>query len=117
MAQFKKKFDFNSRSTESKRIIVKYPERIPIIVERNPNSNNVPEIDKQKFLVPNDLNVGQFLYIIRKRLQLKPEQAIFAFVKNSLPSTSSSVSEIYDKDKDEDGFLYFIYSGENTFGI
>lgn len=117
MSQFKKKFDFKTRSAESRRIIEKYPERIPIIVEKNENSNNVPEIDKQKFLVPNDLNVGQFLYIIRKRLQLKPEQAIFAFVNNSLPSTSSSVAEIYNTQKDEDGFLYFIYSGENTFGL
>lgn len=117
MAEFKKKFDVNSRSTESRRILEKYPERIPIIVERNTNSINVPQIDKQKYLVPNDLTVGQFLYIIRKRLQLKPEQAIFAFVNNSLPSTSSLVSEIYEQHKDEDGFLYFIYSGENTFGI
>lgn len=117
MAEFKKKFDVKSRSTESRRILEKYPERIPIIVERNANSINVPQIDKQKYLVPNDLTVGQFLYIIRKRLQLKPEQAIFAFVNNSLPSTSSLVSEIYEQHKDEDGFLYFIYSGENTFGI
>uniref|UniRef100_A0A6Q2ZNK7 Uncharacterized protein n=1 Tax=Esox lucius TaxID=8010 RepID=A0A6Q2ZNK7_ESOLU len=24
---------------------------------------------------------------------------------------------LYDKEKDEDGFLYVAYSGENTFGI
>lgn len=117
MSQFKKKFDFNTRKTESSRILDKYPNRIPIIVEKNKSSNNVPDIDKQKFLVPEDLNVGQFLYIIRKRLSLKPEQAIFAFVNNTLPPTSSQVSEVYNQHKDEDGFLYFIYSGENTFGL
>lgn len=26
------------------------------------------------------------------------------------------MSSIYDEHKDEDGFLYFTYSGENTFG-
>lgn len=27
------------------------------------------------------------------------------------------MSAIYDEKKDEDGFLYVTYSGENTFGI
>lgn len=26
------------------------------------------------------------------------------------------MSTIYDEHKDEDGFLYIVYSGENTFG-
>lgn len=27
------------------------------------------------------------------------------------------MSKLYEDKKDEDGFLYFIYSGENTFGV
>jgi Autophagy protein Atg8 ubiquitin like len=26
------------------------------------------------------------------------------------------MAEVFDKHKDEDGFLYVVYSGENTFG-
>lgn len=26
------------------------------------------------------------------------------------------MGQLYDKEKDEDGFLYVAYSGENTFG-
>lgn len=29
---------------------------------------------------------------------------------------AAMMSSIYDEHKDEDGFLYFTYSGENTFG-
>jgi len=29
---------------------------------------------------------------------------------------SASVGEVYEEHKDEDGFLYVQYSGENTFG-
>jgi GABA(A) receptor-associated protein len=30
---------------------------------------------------------------------------------------AAMMSAIYDENKDEDGFLYMTYSGENTFGL
>ena len=103
------------RSFESNRIRVKYPDRIPVIVEKSPISD-VPDLDKKKYLVPSDLTVGQFVYVIRKRVKLSAEKAIFIFVNNKLPPTASLMSTIYEENKDEDGFLYVLYSGENTFG-
>lgn len=38
-----------------------------------------------RYLVPSDLTVGQFVYVIRKRIKLSPERAIFIFVRNILP--------------------------------
>jgi len=66
--------------------------------------------------VPNDLTVGQFIYVIRKRIKLSPEQAIYIFVDNTLPPTSEQMSSIYAKHKNEDGFLYILISGDNSFG-
>ena len=103
------------RAFESSRIRAKYPDRIPVIVEKSPKSD-VPELDKKKYLVPSDLTVGQFVYVIRKRVKLSAEKAIFVFVNNALPPTASLMSTIYEENKDEDGFLYIQYSGENTFG-
>lgn len=37
--------------------------------------------------MPADLTVGQFVYVVRKRIKLGPEKAIFIFVKNILPPT------------------------------
>jgi GABA(A) receptor-associated protein len=34
----------------------------------------------------------------------------------SMGSAAGLMSAIYDEHKDEDGFLYVTYSGENTFG-
>ncbi|KAH8488404.1 hypothetical protein H0E87_024174 [Populus deltoides] len=68
------------------------------------------------YLVPADLTVGQFVYVIRKRIKLSAEKAIFIFVDNVLPPTGAIMSSIYDEKKDEDAFLYVTYSGENTFG-
>ena len=40
-----------------------------------------------RYLVPADLTVGQFVYVIRKRIKLSSEKAIFIFIKNTLPPT------------------------------
>uniref|UniRef100_A0A9I9CLN0 Autophagy-related protein n=1 Tax=Cucumis melo TaxID=3656 RepID=A0A9I9CLN0_CUCME len=103
------------RKAEAARIREKYPDRIPVIVEKAERSD-IPSIDKKKYLVPADLTVGQFVYVIRKRIKLSPEKAIFIFVDNVLPPTGAIMSAIYEEKKDEDGFLYVTYSGENTFG-
>ncbi|EOD09965.1 hypothetical protein EMIHUDRAFT_216066 [Emiliania huxleyi CCMP1516] len=71
---------FESRRTQALAIRAKHPDRIPVIVEKRPRDATLPLIDKKKFLVPADLTVGQFVYVIRKRIALKPEQAIFLFV-------------------------------------
>ena len=115
--KFKTIHTLSDRQTESFRIRNKYPDRIPIICEKSSQSaKNLPDLDKSKYLVPCDLTVGQFMFVLRKRIKLPAEQAIFLFVNNTIPSTSSIIDMLYDAYKDEDGFLYITYSGENTFG-
>jgi GABA(A) receptor-associated protein len=104
------------RSSESARILQKFPDRIPIICERNSKDNSAPHIDKNKFLVPNDLTVGQFIYVIRKRMHLNPTEALFIFINGNIVPTHSTMSYIYPTLKDVDGFLYITYAKETTFG-
>ena len=115
MKSFKEKFDFEKRSDEATRIKKKYPDRIPVIVEKE-QPCSIPDIDKNKFLVPKDLTVSQFMYIIRKRVKIKSEEAIFLFINNSLPASSELMSSVYENNKDEDQFLYATLSGETAFG-
>ena len=108
---------FNLRVEESRRIREKFPGRCPVIVEKSKRSNNdIPKVDKNKFLVPMDLTLGQFIYVIRKRLVLPPEKALFIFINNTLPGTGALMRELYTQYADLDGFLYVQYGGENTFG-
>lgn len=74
------------RAKESAKIRAKYPDRIPVIVEKAPNSQ-IQDIDKRKFLVPSDISVAQFMWIIRRRIQLAAEKAIFLFIKKVLPQS------------------------------
>tara|TARA_Y100000591_G_C21847500_1_gene709535 strand:+ start:1736 stop:2092 length:357 start_codon:yes stop_codon:yes gene_type:complete len=106
---------FSSRKGDSTRLIEKYPDRCCIIVGKNDNSD-VQDIPKHKFLVPRGLTMSQFQYVIRKKISCRPEQGIFIFVNNKLTANNVTVGSIYEENKHDDGFLYVIYSGENTFG-
>jgi|SRR3990167_7112803 len=112
---FKGKFSFEKREAEATRVLKKYPDRIPVIVEKDAGAD-VPEIDKHKFLVPRDLTMGQFAYVIRKRIRIEPEKAIFMFVKNQLCPVSNVINILYRDNHEEDGFLYIKYGTEKTFG-
>ena len=113
---FKKDNSFEKRLNGSKYIKNKYPDRIPIIVEIADTDKNSIILDKKKFIVPKDLTIAQFIFVIRKRIKLQPEHALFIFFDNKIPTSSTLISEIYNKNKDEDGFLYADIALELTFG-
>ena len=107
--------DIKHRIKETTRIREKYPERIPIIVKKSANCS-LKDIDKSKYLAPVDMTLSQFIVIIRKRIKVEADQAIFVFVENILPPLTSTMAYLYEHMKNEDGFLYIYYNGESTFG-
>ena len=108
----------DSSREEFNRISIKYPDRIPIFVTKSVYaSSTLPGIDKNKYLAPKDLTLGQFQYVIRKRLKLAPDKALFFFIDGMIFCTSELLIDIYEKAHDkDDGFLHVMYSGESTFG-
>jgi GABA(A) receptor-associated protein len=108
--------DLLQRRNECDKIRKQFPDKIPIICEKDPKSK-IQEIDKTKYLVPMDLTVGQFSLMIRKRVEIAKEDAFYLLVdgKHSIIG-DSLISEIYDKYKSEDGFLYIAYASEVTWG-
>lgn len=111
---YKSLYSFEKRLYESSKIIEKYPQRIPVICERM--SIDIPNIDRKKFLCPDELSLANFMYVIRKRLKLAPEKSIYLFINGKLINNSKLLIQIYEKNKDEDGFLYIQYASESTFG-
>ena len=116
--KFKLDLSLQQRIAESQRIKTKYSDRLPVIVEKSSAASaTLPDLDRNKYLVPGELNVGQFMYVIRKRLEMPSNEALYLLTsKGSMPSSSTLMSEIYAQLKDPDGFLYMTYSGENVFG-
>jgi len=111
---------FEERLLSSTRLREKYPGRIPIHINRAKDSR-LPPFDKTKYLVPHDFTMGQMIYTVRKRMELKAQQAIFVYImfndrQELLAPTSATLGDLYDKYKDADGLLYLQCAGENAFG-
>jgi len=115
MKSFKGIHSFENRKAEAVNICKKYPDRIPIIVEKC-ETCTLSQIEKSKFLVPKDMPMSQFVFTIRKRINLKPDQSLFVLVNGRLVSSNVLMSKIQEDHIDEDGFIYMIYTSENTFG-
>tara|TARA_B110000305_G_scaffold240888_1_gene312916 strand:+ start:3560 stop:3904 length:345 start_codon:yes stop_codon:yes gene_type:complete len=113
--RFKNKYPIEERKNEANRVLTKYPDRIPVICEKM-SSSKMEDIDKNKYLIPIDLTLGQFLYVIRKRLKLPAEKAVFLFINNLMKPSSLQMNILYHENRDKDGFLYIKYCEENVFG-
>mgnify|MGYP003644169256 CR=1 FL=1 len=72
-------------------------------------------IDKMKYLVPNNFTIGQFVYVIRKRLTMLPEEAIFCVIKmkdcSVIPRHSDYISKYNEND-----YVIIYFRKEDTFG-
>ncbi len=115
MENYKSRYSEEYRLNEYNKIIKKYPNKVPVIVCKSEYCT-LDNIDKEKFLVPSDMTIGQFIYVIRKRINIESHQALFITINNSLQGSNKLMQEIYESNKDKDGFLYIKYTSENTFG-
>ena len=115
---FKIERTFEQRCEETRNVKLRHPYKCPVVVQRSHKEVDIPKIDRNKFLVPNDMTMHGLLYIIRKRLNIINEsQALYLFTeKGVIFTTNINVSNVYDEQKDDDGYLYLFYNSENTFG-
>lgn len=116
VSSYMKMKTFEERKAEHDNMKRKYPSRTCIYLEKASGSK-LPDIDKNKFLVPNDLSVGQMMHVIRKRLTLDATKSIFLFTeRNTVPMTMQTIGDLYKEYANADGFLYMTYNTEDTFG-
>jgi GABA(A) receptor-associated protein len=115
-SRFKSEKTFDERVLYAKTIMEKHPDRIPIILEKKMNATSLLDIDKIKYLVPKTMTMANFMVTLRSRTKMDEYSGMYIFVNNTLVPNTAVMSQIYDEHCDEDGFLYMVYSGENTFG-
>jgi GABA(A) receptor-associated protein len=105
------------KEIDGAKLLQKYPDKIPIVLERGPGKDDMPNLPNSKFLVPRDLTVAQFIYTIRKRVELPPAKAIYLFFGNVLPSSALTVGQVYEQyHNPKDLVLHGTYTSECTFG-
>jgi GABA(A) receptor-associated protein len=118
---------FEENKYYSNRLTYKYPDRIPVVIEKNEHI----VLENYKYLLPKNITISQFMSIIRTKMNIASKQALFTFVKsyssskesyNSQKETyilvpmSETIENIYNVHKNGDGFLYIKFGIENTFG-
>lgn len=127
MSSYKKSVSFTARREATKNIINKYPDKCPIylsfdnklILKHRPGTNF------NKYIINNSITVGQYLSILKRRIEMSDKLSVTLFinvykddklVNTILPQLAMTLGEVYEHNKDQDGFLYMHLIGENTFG-
>lgn len=115
---FKERKSHAERVQESRSIRKRYPLKVPVIVERLKGEKQLPLLEKVKFLVPEDMCISQFMFVVRSRmLTLSPSQSLHFIINSSqVPSMQLTMGEVYGRFADEDGFLYLRYAATAMFG-
>jgi microtubule-associated protein 1 light chain len=116
MGNYRKTVPFDERKLKASLILKQHSDRIPVVVECSDQLQIIHPLKKNKFIVPFELALSQFMFIIRKHMKLEPTHAIFVFINNRLHPTTSMMGELYAVEKDEDGFMYLNVFQESTFG-
>ena len=105
-----------SRKSQCIKIKNQFTDKVPVICERDPKSN-LPDLDKHKYIVPNDLTVEQFILMIKRRMDMGPfpiDQLYLIVNEKDFISGDILMSEIYNKYKNyQDDLLYIRYSDNN----
>ena len=120
---YRSRFSAADRRREAQSILESHPGRVPIIAEVAPEARDAfPATTRHKYLVPRDMTVATFMTVLRGRMQLPRDRAMFIFFRTARGGTRLAVAgemlaAVYERDQcPEDGFLYCVYCSESTFG-
>ena len=99
-------------------LLIKYPNRIPIVL----SSISYKKNGIIKLIVPFDMTLATFINILQKKIELKKEEAVYFFVKDTntnsdvIIPTSSTLGPLYNQYKDKSLILQLCYEKESVFG-
>lgn len=128
---YKQRHSLEERKRIFARAITGSPHLIPVYVEPTSeavqalNLNVADPSQRDRYLAPRDLSCNQFQLLVRKRLipesQEDPSITLFLYTHGpgasaTLCNLGSSIGDVYQKFKEEDGCLYMRVSMENAFG-
>ena len=97
------------------KILSKYPRRYPILIWKLESDI---AIKRRKFIAPQDITLGQFLYVLRKQLvDFNAAEGLFLFVEstNMLLPAGDEIGKLWHQ-HNVNGFLRLTLAKENTFG-
>ena len=58
-------------------LFIRYPTKIPLVVEKHKVEKSLKDIDKIKWLIPREMTLFQLSAVLKKRLKCPPQQQFF----------------------------------------
>lgn len=84
--------DTEKRKEISDKIRTRFPDRIPVIVDRR--SEKDPKCTKNKFIVPEDITMGKFISEFRNNVRVGSIEALFFFCGSHLLASGKTMRQI-----------------------
>ena len=113
---FKSEKDYDSRKKMSDEILKDNPDKVPIVLEKDPTCKVEP-LKKKNYLLEKKLTISQFIIKIRSKIKIREQEALFLEAKGKYAVYGEQlIGELYNSFKDDDGFLYIMYTTELIYG-
>ncbi|KRX09535.1 hypothetical protein PPERSA_12278 [Pseudocohnilembus persalinus] len=110
-------YTLEERKQQSQKQLDKYPNMVPVIVEKYEKSKLSPVNCKKRYLVSHNTLFLEFSQNIKSKLNFaSPQHSIYFYIAKQIPSKNNTMKELYQKFKHEDGFLYVEYGEQESFG-
>ena len=105
------------RCQDALRARQQYPTKLPLIIERAADQKGMDELKNPKFMMPQNFRMSDVQTVVRKHLAIGKDEGLFLLANGThVLKSNASLREMFEKHKDEDGFLYIVYAEEKVYG-
>lgn len=107
----------DERKEKLEKLISKNPNKIPIIFEKHKDSRLKIEAEDAKFISTKNIKLGEFTKQLRDMWKLKEDTTLFfSCGSKAVLKPDVLIGDLYEQNKEEDGYLYIQYREVETFG-
>ncbi len=110
--QFKEK-PLEERQTKSSKYIQDNPGRVPVVLI---NNNDKLQLSRIKFLIPKRYKILSLIKTIKKSATMSSEETLYLSVGKNIQRNTVFIGELFERYRNEDGFLYLNISNVPAFG-
>ena len=105
------------RKEKLEKLLAKNPDKIPIIFEKHLKSKLETGCGDVKFISTRNIKLGEFTKQLREIWKVKEDKSLFFSCNNkTVLNPDLLIGDLYDRSKEEDGYLYIQYREVESFG-